>query len=275
MRINTNVSALAAANNLSKTQSAVQASTAKLSSGFRITRAADDAAGLGTANVLRSDIRAYTQASRNAEQANSVYSIAEGAASSVQSMLERMKELATQAASDTVDSNGRSRINDEFTQLTSEIDRTVSGTKFQGQALLDGNYSATFLVGASGDYTGNDVLSVDGSKTDLSTATLGIDSSAVDTLSGAQDALTALDTAIGTVNSALGYIGASQSRMENAITTLKTTVQNYSAAESTIRDVDMADEMVNFSKNNILAQAGTAILAQANQAGQGILKLLG
>ncbi|NBW64423.1 flagellin [bacterium] len=275
MRINTNVSALSAARNLTNTQNAVAASTQKLSSGFRITRAADDAAGLGTANVLRSDIRAYNQATRNAEQANSVYSIAEGAASSVQSMLERMKELATQAASDTVDSNGRGRINDEFTQLASEIDRTVSGTKFQGGALLDGTYAATFLVGASGDYTGNDTLTVDGSKMDLSTTTLGVGSSTVDTLSNAQDALTALDTAIGKVNSALGYIGASQSRMENAVSNLKTTVQNYSAAESTIRDVDMADEMVNFSKNNILAQAGTAILAQANQAGQGILKLLG
>ena len=156
-----------------------------------------------------------------------------------------------------------------------EIDRTVSGTKFQGGALLDGTYSATFLVGASGDYTGNDTLAVDGSKMDLSTTTLGVGSSTVDTLSNAQSALTALDTAIGKVNSALGYIGASQSRMENAVANLKTTVQNYSAAESTIRDVDMADEMVTFSKNNILAQAGTAILAQANQAGQGILKLLG
>ncbi len=275
MRINTNVSALSAARNLTNTQNAVAASTQKLSSGFRITRAADDAAGLGTANVLRSDIRAYNQATRNAEQANSVYSIAEGAASSVQTMLERMKELATQAASDTVDSNGRGRINDEFTQLAAEIDRTVSGTKFQGGALLDGTYSATFLVGASGDYTGNDTLAVDGSKMDLSTTTLGVGSSTVDTLSNAQSALTALDTAIGKVNSALGYIGASQSRMENAVANLKTTVQNYSAAESTIRDVDMADEMVTFSKNNILAQAGTAILAQANQAGQGILKLLG
>jgi len=275
MRINTNVSALSAARNLTNTQNAVAASTQKLSSGFRITRAADDAAGLGTANVLRSDIRAYNQATRNAEQANSVYSIAEGAASSVQSMLERMKELATQAASDTVDSNGRGRINDEFTQLAAEIDRTVSGTKFQGTSLLDGSYAATFLVGASGDYTGNDTLAVDGSKMDLSTSTLGIGSSTVDTLANAQSALTALDSAIGSVNASLGYIGASQSRMENAVSNLKTTVQNYSAAESTIRDVDMADEMVNFSKNNILAQAGTAILAQANQAGQGILKLLG
>jgi len=275
MRINTNVSALSAARNLTNTQNAVATSTQKLSSGFRITRAADDAAGLGTANVLRSDIRAYNQATRNAEQANSVYSIAEGAASSVQSMLERMKELATQAASDTVDSNGRGRINDEFTQLASEIDRTVSGTKFQGGALLDGTYAATFLVGASGDYTGDDTLAVDGTKLDLSTATLGVDTSAVDTLANAQAALTALDSAIGSVNASLGYIGASQSRMENAVSNLKTTVQNYSAAESIIRDVDMADEMVNFSKNNILAQAGTAILAQANQAGQGILKLLG
>ncbi len=257
----------------------MKASTQKLSSGFRITRAADDAAGLGIANVLRSDIRAYTQASRNAEQANSVFSIAEGAASSVQSMLERMKELATQAASDTVDSNGRGRIEDEFAELTAEISRTVSTTKFQGQPLLDGNYSATFLVGASGDYTGNDVLEVDGSKMRLTTMELlgnsGVAQKKVDTLSDAQTALTALDDAIGKVNAALGYIGASQSRMENAIGNLKSTVQNYAAAESTIRDVDMADEMVSFSKNTILAQAATSILAQANQAGQGILKLLG
>ncbi|MFI5309592.1 MAG: flagellin [Gemmatimonadales bacterium] len=365
MRINTNVSALAAARNLSVVQDQVKASTEKLSSGFRINHASDDAAGLGIANTLRADIRAYTQASRNAEQANSVYNIAEGATSSIQNMLERMKELAAQAASDSVDSNGRSRINQEFTQLQSEISRTVSTTKFQGNALLNGAFGAavdnastalttatagvydvqiggaavgsytlssaggvatlsngatsqtlgvtsgqnqtlsftqfgisvrtnttvgagtldgmnvtvgggagTFLVGASGAYSTNDTLSITGSSLDLTVSTLGIGASAVDTLANAQTALSALDTAIGKVNAAVGVIGAGQSRIANAISNLKSTVQNYSAAESTIRDVDMADEMVKFSKNQILAQAGTAMLAQANQAGAGVLQLL-
>jgi len=366
MRINTNVSALTAARNLGTVQDAVQKSSEKLSSGFRINHASDDAAGLGIANVLRSDIKSYTQASRNAEQANSVYNIAEGAASSIQTMLERMKELAAQAASDTVDSSARVRIGTEFTALSNEIDRTTSTVKFQGNTLLNGGFGATvdssstaitaatagvygvqlggaavgsytlhesgsvatltngstsqtlgvtaganqslnfsklgitvqtnttvgaatlegqnitvggstgtFLVGASGSYSSNDVLTITGSSLDLTTSTLGIGSSAVDTVAHAQTALTALDTAIGKVNTALGVIGAGQSRITSAIDNLKTTVQNYSSAESTIRDVDMASEMVNFSKNQILAQAGTAMLAQANQSGQGVLKLLG
>ena len=365
MRINTNVSAMSAARNLSDVQDAVRKSTEKLSSGFRINRAADDAAGLGIANVLRADIRAYQQASRNAEQANSVYNIAEGAAQSIQKMLERMKELAAQSASDSVDTAGRTRIDAEFTQLRTEIDRTVNTTKFQGNALLNGSFGAsvsagstalttpsggvyniqisgaavgsytlssaanvvtltngsisqtlgvtsatnqalnfsqfgltintnttvgaatlnalvvtvsggsgTFLVGASGAYSTNDSLTITGSSLDLTTATLGIGSSSTSSLTNAQTALTAIDTAITKVNAALGVIGAGQSRIENAIGNLKTVVQNFAAAESTIRDLDMADEMVSFSKNQILAQAGTAMLAQANQAGQGILQLL-
>ncbi|MBI3792857.1 MAG: flagellin [Gemmatimonadetes bacterium] len=363
MKINTNVAAMAAARNLGLVQNEVQKSSEKLSSGFRINHASDDAAGLGIANKLRSDIRAYTQASRNAEQANSVYNIAEGAAQSIQSMLERMKELAAQSASDSVDSAGRTRVNAEFQALKNEIDRTVNTTKFQGNTLLNGAFGAsvtggtalaagggvysvglsgaatgtytiaagsgvatlssgsvsqtlavsdgaiqslnfstlgvtintdssvlqatitgktvivgggagTFLVGASGSYTTNDVLTITGSSLDLRTATLGVGSSAADTLSNAQTALAAIDTAIGNVNTALGVIGAGQSRISNATDNLKTVISNYSAAESTIRDLDMADEMVKFSKNQILAQAGTAMLAQANQAGQGILKLL-
>jgi flagellin len=362
MKINTNVSALNAAKNLGMVQDQIAASTAKLSSGFRITKASDDAAGLGIANVLRSDIRAYTQASRNAEQVNSVYNIAEGAASSIGANLERMKELAAQAASDSVDSSGRVRINQEFTALQSEISRTVSTTKFQGNALLNGAFGATvtnttaatagiydvaisgaatgtytvhggssvatmtngsvsqtlavaantnqalnfsqfgvtvntnttadastlegatatvaagtgtFLVGASGSYSTNDSLTISGASLDLTTSTLGISASSVTTLASAQTALTALDTAIGKVNTALGVIGAGQSRINTAINNLKTVTTNFSAAESTIRDLDMADEMSKFSKNQILAQAGTAMLAQANQAGQGVLKLLG
>lgn len=362
MKINTNVSALIAANNLGMVQDQIAASTAKLSSGFRITKASDDAAGLGIANVLRSDVRAYTQASRNAEQANSVYNIAEGAASSIATNLERMKELAAQAASDSVDSAGRVRINQEFTALQSEISRTVSTTKFQGNALLNGAFGATvtntttatagiydvaisgattgtytlnsgssiatltngsvsqtlgvtagsnqslnfsqfgvtvntnttvgantldgatvtvaagsgtFLVGASGAYSTNDSLTIAGSSLDLTTSTLGINASSVTTLANAQTALASIDTAIGKVNTALGVIGAGQSRISTAINNLKTVTTNFTAAESTIRDLDMAAEMSKFSKNQILAQAGTAMLAQANQSGQGILKLLG
>jgi flagellin len=280
-------------------------------------------------------------------------------------MLERMKELAAQAASDSVDTAGRTRINAEFTQLVSEIDRTVSTTKFQGNALLNGSFGAsvdaastalttiaggvydiqlsgaavgaytitsvagvvtltkgavsqalnvvagenqslnfsqlgvtintntgvtatslnglgitvnggagTFLVGASGAYTTSDVLTITGSTLDLTATTLGIGASSVTSLALAQTALSAIDVAITKVNAALGEIGAGQSRIENALGNLKTTVQNFAAAESTIRDLDMADEMVKFSKNQILAQAGTAMLAQANQAGAGILQLL-
>lgn len=365
MRINTNVPALQAARNLGNVNKAIASSTEKLSSGFRVNKASDDAAGLGIANVLRSDIRAYNQAARNAEQANSVYAIAEGAASAIQTMLERMKELATQAASDSVDSAGRSRINAEFTALQSEIGRTVSTTKFQGQTLLNGGFGATvnssstalttatagvydvqisgaatgsytlsaaagvatlsngslsqtlgvtaganqtlnfsqfglsvrtnssvgaatlngmnvtvgggqgtFLVGASGAYTTNDVVTIDGSSLDLTTTALGVGTSTVDSRANAATALTSLDTAIGRVNTALGVIGAGQSRIDNAISNLKTIVQNYAAAESTIRDVDMAEEMTKFSKNQILSQAGVAMLAQANQSGQGVLRLL-
>lgn len=365
MRINTNVSALQAARNLDNVQKAVSHSAEKLSSGFRINKASDDAAGLGIANVLRSDIRAYTQASRNAEQANSVYAIAEGAASSIQTMLERMKELATQAASDSVDSAGRARIDSEYQALVSEITRTVNTTKFQGSTLLNGAFGATvnssstalttatagvydvqisgaatgsytlsaaasvvtlsngsvsqtlgltagsnqslnfsqfgitvrtnttvgaatlnamnitvgggsgtFLVGASGSYTTNDVITIAGSQLDLTASNLTVGSTDATTRANAATALSAIDVAIGKVNTALGVIGAGQSRVENAISNLKTTIQNYSAAESTIRDVDMAAEMVQFSKNQILAQAGTAVLAQANQAGSGILQLL-
>src|SRR4051812_27528063 len=153
MRINTNVGAMNAANSLSRVQNAVSSSMEKLSSGFRINKAADDAAGLGIANKLRADGRALSQASRNAEQTNSLLQVAEGATSTIQSVLERMKELATQSGSDTVDASGRQAINAEFTALRSEIDRTVATTKFQGNALLDGTFGTTAAQLATSDVT--------------------------------------------------------------------------------------------------------------------------
>jgi flagellin len=498
MRINTNVAALNAYRNLSDTNNAVSSSMQKLSSGFRINRAADDAAGLGIANTLRADTRAMTQASKNADQANSVLQIAEGATSSVQKMLERMKELATQAGSDSVDASGRTRIQAEFKQLQEEITRTVDTTKFQGTNLLKGTVgsaavtaaaaqvgtngaaangafasvdatgalgagdftfvddgagnivvsngtlsdsisitnakagvmtgattgikfqlaadygpavtaadavvgtdgmtanaafdsidftaakgtgdftivddgagtitvsngtltdtfaeadaiagvvtgtntgisfqlvsgyssgdlattadasqttaittaavagsagnelaatadasqtvtvttaavqaasavtgsSQSFLVSSSGQYSTHDSITINGMNLELSTLGLadsGASAVKVDTKAGALAALTAVDTAMQSVNTTLGTIGATQNRIEFAQSNIKTTIQNFSAAESVIRDLDMAEEMTKFSKNNILAQAGTAMLAQANQSAQGVLQLL-
>ncbi|MDP1859640.1 MAG: flagellin [Gemmatimonadaceae bacterium] len=362
MRINTNISALRAQGNLSRVNDEVSKSMAKLSSGFRITRASDDSAGLGIANILRADIRSLGQAARNAEQANSVLNIAEGAAGTVQKMLERMKELASQAASDSVDSAGRSRITTEYQALRAEIDRTVATVKFQGNALINGSFGATinssstalatttgvyaakltgagtgaytlssgssivtltngstsqtlgvtagskqtlnfsslgltldttsavgaatiagnitvgggsgsFLVSSSGQYSGNDQISISGTSLNLSSSALTIATDPT-TLALAQTALTEIDVAITNANVALGVIGSLQSRIEVATENTKTTIQNFSAAESSIRDLDMAAEMTRFTKNQVLAQAGTAMLAQANQSGQSILTLL-
>lgn len=364
MRINTNIGALTAANNLTRVNDAVRSSAEKLSSGFRINKAADDAAGLGVANLFRSDIRALTQAQRNAEQANSVFQIAEGGAQSIQKVLERMKELAAQAASDSVDTAGRARIDSEFQGLVAEIDRVTATTEFQGSKLLNGAYGATttsdlgagvssitasapatvsistisatvvqasangitqtaayaagtaqtinfsglglkvatsaattladfaaktistvagsgsFLIGAarnsSANYTStsSNLMTINGGALDLTSSTLTVSAKDVTTLSNAQAALSAVDSALAKVNTALGTIGAGQNRLTNAIDNIKSTVLNYQAAESSVRDLDMADEMVKFSKNQIIAQAGTAMLAQANQAGQGVLQLL-
>jgi flagellin len=273
MRINTNISAINAHRNLTMVNEALTKSTAKLSSGFRITRAADDAAGLGIANVFRADTRALNQAARNAEQAAAVLNIAEGGATSIQKMLERMKELAAQAASDSVDSNGRTRITAEYDALRDEIDRTVATLEFQGNALLDGTFSGSFLVSSSGQYATNDTLTISGATLDLDSTTLTIAADPT-TVALAQTALGQVDAALLLVNAAIGTIGSYQSRLEIALENVRTTAQNFAAAESTIRDVDMAQEMTTFTKNQILVQAGTAMLAQANQNGQNVLALL-
>ncbi|MBA4159991.1 MAG: flagellin [Gemmatimonadetes bacterium] len=270
MKIKTNVSALNAHRNLSDTQRAASDSMAKLSSGFRINRASDDAAGLGIANQMRATTRALTQVSRNAEQANSMLQIAEGSTAGIQKMLERMKELATQAGSDTVDDDSRGRIQKEVDALAEEIQRTVDTTVFAGTKLLGGTGGAgsagsfTFLIGSSADYAGQDKIDV--TIADLSAATLTVDALDVSTVDSARTALTNIDTAISSVNEQLGDLGAYQNRIENAQSNLKTAIQNFSAAESVIRDLDMAEEMTKFSKNNILSQAGTAMLARAASA---------
>lgn len=254
MRINTNVGALDASRNLFLVQRDLQASMGRLSSGLRINRASDDAAGLAIANRLRTSTRALTQASNNAEQANAMLSIAEGSATTIQRILERQKELYMQAESaQNADQTGK--LNDEFSKLSEEAARILDSTNFQGTELF--GKSLTFKV--SDASAGSTIaISISLAKADIS---LGATTT---------DVTSALDK----VNNAIASIGAAQSRLQYTVANIKTAIVNQSAAESTIRDVDMAAEMSIFSKNSILSQAGTAILAQANQSGQSILALL-
>lgn len=371
MRINTNVASLNSQRILGQTGISVSRSIGRLSSGFRINRAADDAAGLGIANRLRADTRALRQAARNAEQATSLLQVAEGAVQTIQNIVDRMKELAMQSASDNVNDTDRVLIQDEFVQLQAEISRIVDTTKFQGATLLngslgnfadlddaastlvgqggfaafrvvgaqsgtyevtqtagavtltneDGSISQTvtatvggaqtlvfdklgvsidthanfdigagtenlvgdmvvagsntsFLVSASGSYgdAGADRVSI--SSLDLTLETLGLDGDSLATKAGAQDALGNIDTAIGTISGVFGDIGAAQNRIDYATANVRTSIENFAAAESTIRDADMAAEMAEFTRNQILQQAGVAMLAQANAAPQLVLRLL-
>lgn len=280
MRINTNVSSLNTQRILAKTGTQLAQNIGRLSSGFRINRAADDAAGLGVANKLRSDIRALQQAARNAEQGTALLQIAEGATQTIASIVDRMKELAAQAAS--ANSGDHVGLQAEFQTLTEEIHRIVSTTKYQDQLLLDGSMTGEFLVSASGAYDGVDLVTLEA--VDLSLATLGlgtvdggtgaVTALSIDDFADAQATLADLDDAVDAINAALASIGAAQNRLDFAYENVRTTIENYAAAESTIRDADMAQEMSTFTKNQILQQAGTAMLAQANAAPQVILRLL-
>lgn len=257
MRINTNVGALDAARNLFLVQRDVESSMGKLSSGLRINHASDDAAGLAIANKLRTSTRALTQATNNAEQANAMLQIAEGSATQIQRILERQKELYIQRASS--QNNGQTAaLDSEYSTLSTEAKRILDSTNFQGAAVF--GQALTFKV--------SDTTVAGASTVDISIALTTAD------VSAGTAATTDVSTLLDSVNTALSNIGSAQNRLGYTIANLKSSIVNQSAAESTIRDVDMADEMSKFTKNNILAQAGTAMLAQANQSGQGVLSLL-
>ncbi|RMH11888.1 MAG: flagellin [Gemmatimonadetes bacterium] len=373
MRINTNVDALSTLRKLDKSGAAFSRSIGRLSSGFRINTAADDAAGLGIANTLRGDIRALQQASRNAEQGRSLLQVAEGATSEIQNILERMKELAAQAASS--NSGDRIVLNNEFSELRNEIDRIVKTTEFQNNKLLDGSFSqavdaanstidsngavqfdtisvsgldtaatytltkvsatqvklsdgsneqtvtvsstgaqdvtfsafgvkfrtnasfdisgnndafsanntfkvtgssAQFLVSASGAYSTDDLVTLGNLDLRVDQASgLNINTASISSQSNAQTALTTIDSAISKVSSALATIGSAQNRIDFARANTEATIENFSAAESVIRDADIAREVTEMTKFQILQQAGTAMLAQANAAPQSVLQLLG
>ena len=244
-------------------------STEKLSSGYRINRAGDDAAGLSISEKMRSQIRGLDKASSNAQDGISAIQVAEGALHETHSILQRMNELATQAANDTNTADDRSAIASEITALTAEIDRIQSTTQFNTMNLLDGTFTSKNLqVGALSGQT------IEISIKKMDAATLGVNGLDVTTNSHAGSAMSKVQSAIKQVSSQRSSLGALQNRLEHTIANLDTTSENTSAAESRIRDVDMAKEMVTYSKNNILAQAGQSMLAQANQSNQGVLSLL-
>jgi flagellin len=244
-------------------------STEKLSSGYRINRAGDDAAGLAISEKMRSQIRGLDKASKNAEDGISVVQTAEGALNEVHSILQRMNELATQAANDTNTSTDRNQLKLEIDQLSSEITRISSTTQFNTMNLLDGTFTSKNLQ--VGSLAGQ---SISISITSMSASTLGVSGLSVSSFSAAGSSMTAVQSAIDQVSTMRATLGAVQNRLEHTIANLDTTSENTSAAESRIRDTDMAREMVNYSKNNILAQAGQSMLAQANQSTQGALSLL-
>jgi len=270
LRINTNVAAINAHRQLLGTENNLNKSMEKLSSGFRINRAADDAAGLAIANRLRVNVRSLTVASRNAVEGKSLLQVAEGSANQIEGILERMKELATQAASANAGTD-LDKIDAEYQSLIDEIDRIVEDSEYQGTALLDGTFQGTFQVG-SGDVAAADQMSI--SIGSLSSAGLGV-TTALTSAANAVSAIGEIDDAIDDLAVVLGDIGASMNRLDFTYSNLQVQIENFSASESVIRDVDMASEMVTFTKNQILLQAGTAMLAQANMSSQGVLSLFG
>ena len=361
LRINTNIGAINAHRHLLQTDFRLSRNMERLSSGYRINHASDDAAGLSIANRLRTNVRSLTVASRNVNEAKSMVNVAEGAANQIEGILERLKELATQAASDNA-STDRDKINSEASTLLNEIDRIVNDTEYQGTVLLTGNFgnglssvsvsgsglgSSDFSVGgaAAATYTfnvsdtdlaitGNNItqtvtVTSEGAQTinfdklgitinadsdfsvagldgdtitvtagscggvfqvgsgndnsadtigvtlgDLTTSTLGVSGISLSNRSDASAALATIDSAINTVNNKLGDMGAAINRLDYAYSNLQVTIENFQSSESVIRDVDMASEMVSFTKNQILEQAGVAMLAQANMSSQGVLTLM-
>ena len=270
MVVQHNLSAMNTNRQMGVVTSALQKSTEKLSSGYKINRAGDDAAGLSISEKMRSQIRGLNKASDNAQDGISLIQVAEGALNETHSILQRMNELATQAANDTNTSTDRTAIKAEIDQLTSEINRIQSTTQFNTQNLLDGKFTGKNLqVGSLKGQT------IKISISNMNAKTLGVSGLTVDKNSTAGISMSKIQAAIDKVSTQRSNLGALQNRLEHTINNLDTTSENTSAAESRIRDTDMADEMVQYSKNNILSQAGQSMLAQANQQTQGVLSLLG
>jgi flagellin len=277
MRINHNIAALNTFNKLSANQSSTQGSLEKLSSGLKINKAGDDAAGLAISEKMRGQIRGLDMASKNAQDGISLIQTAEGALNETHSILQRMRELATQSANDTNTNKDREELQKEVDQLAQEITRISTDTEFNTKKLINGDAATTamtFHIGA------NEGQNIELTIADMGASALGVEGASataginISSQTDADAAISTINAAIETVSAERSKLGAYQNRLDHTINNLQTSSENLTASESRIRDVDMASEMMNFTKNNILSQAAQSMLAQANQQPQGVLQLL-
>jgi flagellin len=269
LRVNTNIAALTAQRNLGAVSGRLQGNFSRLSSGLRIASASDDAAGLGISERMRSQIRSYGAASRNAQDGISLVQTAEGALNESSNILNRMRELSIQAANGTLSSADRATIDTEVQSLVSELDRIADSAEFNGVNLLDGSATtASIQVGINADET------IDVGLQDGTAGTLGVDTVTTDTAANANLALADIDAAIETLNTARGSLGATQNRLTSAFASIQNSRENLSAAESRIRDVDIAAETSDLTRNSIMQQAAVSVLSQANVQPQLALSLL-
>ena len=274
LTVNTNLSALSAANALNNTQGNLSSTLARISTGLRVTKAADDAAGSAVAMNLSTTARSGRQAMRNSNDGISVIQTAEAATKEVLNILDRMRELAVQSASETLENGERSYIDEEFEELSDEIERIAQATEFNDLALADGTKSSlTVQVGV----TSGTESEVDITLGDLTVSTLGVDTSSVDltTASAAQTAIDTIDTAIDSVNSIRSDFGATQNRLDSAIANMTAYVESLTAASSQIMDADYAHETAEMTRLQVMQQAGVAALSQARGINQSVVSLLG
>jgi flagellin len=268
--------ALTAQRHLKDTRALLDRSLERLSSGYRINRSGDDAAGLAISEKLRAKTRGLVQAQRNASDGVSLIQVAEGGLNEIQNILVRLRELGVQSASDTIGARERGYLNEEYKSLKEEIDRIANSTEFNGTYLLDGTGgSLDFQVNTGGDnLLGVDRISFDAFKLDVNVDKLGLEELTVSTKFDAQKSLASIDTAIEKVSSVRGQLGAIENRLESTIKNTSISIENLSAARSRIKDVDIAEETSEMAKRNILMQAGTSMLAQANSVPKMALALL-
>lgn len=272
--INTNQGSLSVQKSLMKSSSALQSSISRLSAGSKINSAADDAAGLAVSEGLRAQTRGFKQALSNATQGVAMLQTADSALQTVSDTMVRMRELAVQSASDGLTDTERAHVNAEFTKLSSEITRISNSTEYNGQKLLDGTAGTagtlTFQVGTRNSADNRITIAM----ADSDSTAFGVNASSVDTLANAQTAIDSIDAALGTLNSRRATLGSTMNQLGKAIDNLGSTVENLSIADGNIRDVDVASESAQLSRNQTLQQAGVAMLAQANAAPQAALRLL-
>jgi flagellin len=275
LRINTNVASINAQRSLKGTRLALDKSLERLSSGSRINRAGDDAAGLAISESLKAQVRGLKQAERNAQDGISMVQVAEGGLTEVSNIMIRLRELAVQAASDTIGTSERRFLNVEYEALLNEVDRISNSTEFNRVPLLNGTGGQIDIQVGVGNNPSVDRITFDPSVTNISSTALGLNLTNLLDKNSAQGCLAFIDKAIQGVAGIRADFGAMQNRLQSTINNTGIAIENLSAANSRIRDTDMAEETAELTKQNILAQAGTAVLAQANNSGQGALQLLG